>query len=104
VHHVLRSGGAVLVTSAEEVLETVGGMGEHLLAEPRGPVRSRDRLDRRQQRVLEAVPVRSPAQADSIARTAGLAVLEVRQTLGRLEGLGLVRPEGGGWRLAREVG
>ena len=100
VHQLIRSGAATLVTSASEVLEVVGEAGEHLLEEQRGPVRDRDRLDRRQQQVLEAVPVSRPAMADSISRAAGMGLLEVRTTLGHLERLGLVRLAGGGWRLA----
>lgn len=100
VHQLIRSGAATLVTSGSEVLEVVGEAGEHLLEEARGPLRDRDRLDRRQQQVLEAVPVSRPALADSISRTAGMGLLEVRTTLGHLEGLGLVRLASGGWRLA----
>jgi DNA processing protein len=100
VHQLIRSGAATLVTSGSEVLEVVGEVGEHLPEEPRGPERVRDRLDRRQQQVLEAVPVSRPAGIDSISRAAGLGLLEVRTTLGHLEGLGLVSLAGGGWRLA----
>jgi DNA processing protein len=99
-HQLIRSGAATLVTSGSEVLEVLGAAGEHLLDEPRGPVRQRDQLDRRRQQVLEAVPVSRRATADSIARTAGLGLLEVRTALGHLEGLGLVSLAGEGWRLA----
>jgi DNA processing protein len=99
-HQLIRSGAATLVTSGSEVLEVLGDAGEHLLDEPRGPVRQRDQLDRRRQQVLEAVPVSRRATADSIARTAGLGLLEVRTALGHLEGLGLVSLAGEGWRLA----
>ena len=53
-------------------------MGEHLADGARGADTARDRLTSRQQRVLEAVPVARPARRDSIARTAGLGVVEVR--------------------------
>jgi DNA processing protein len=100
VHQLIRSGAATLVTSGGEVLEVVGEAGEHLVDEPRGAVRDRDGLEQRQQQVLEAVPVSRGATADSIARAAGLGLLEVRTTLGHLERLGLVRLAGAGWRLA----
>jgi DNA processing protein len=99
-HQLIRSGAATLVTSGGEVLDVVGDAGEHLLEQARGPERDRDRLDQRHQQVLEAVPVSRAAAADSIARTAGLGLLEVRTTLGHLERLGLVRLADGGWRLA----
>ena len=52
-------GAASLVTGADDVLEVVGGTGDHLLEPPRGAERPRDRLTRRHQQVLEAVPVAS---------------------------------------------
>jgi DNA processing protein len=100
VHRLIRSGAATLVTGGAEVLEAVGAAGEHLIEEPRGRARSRDRLNHREQQVLDAVPVARPARADSIARAAGLGLVEVRSTLGRLERAGLVELDGSGWRLA----
>ena len=63
-------------------------------------MRVRDRLSRRHQRVLEAVPLARPAPSDSIARTAGLGVVEVRSALDSLAGRGLVVQLPTGWRLA----
>jgi DNA processing protein len=100
VHQLIRTGAATLVTSGEEVLEVVGAAGSHLLEEPRGPERQRDLLSLRHQQVLDAVPVATGAGADSIARTAGMGLLEVRSALHRLEVLGLVEAGEGGWRLA----
>jgi len=100
VHQLIRSGAATLVTSGAEVLEMVGGAGEHLVEEPRARARPRDRLPWRDQQVLDAVPVSTGARADSIARTAGLGLLEVRSTLTRLERAGLVVAGEAGWRLA----
>ena len=100
VHQLLRSGAAALVTSGEEVLELVGVAGEHLLEEARGPDRPRDRLTLRQQQVLDAVPVSRGARADSIARTAGLCLVDVRSALTRLQSHGLVEESAEGWRLA----
>ena len=100
VHQLIRCGAAALVTSGEEVLEIVGVAGEHLVEEPRGPDRPRDRLTLRQQQVLDAVPVSTGARADSIARTAGLGLVEVSSALMRLRTQGLVEESGAGWRLA----
>ena len=100
VHQLIRSGAATLVTSGAEVLEVVGVAGEHLVEEPRGPSRPRDRLSHRDQQVLDAVPVSSGAQADSIARTAGVGLVEVRGALTRLGQRGLVQQTARGWRLA----
>lgn len=100
VHQLIRSGAATLVTSGEEVLEMVGAAGDHLVEEPRGRERPRDRLTLREQQVLDAVPVSAGARADSIARTAGMGIVEVRSVLTRLRGLGLVAGSEDGWRLA----
>lgn len=100
VHQLIRSGAATLVTSGEEVLEMVGVAGEHLVEEQRGRDRPRDRLTLREQQVLDAVPVRTGAAADSIARTAGLGIIEVGSALTRLHARGLVERTGSGWRLA----
>jgi DNA processing protein len=99
VHELIRSGAATLVTSAEEVLELVGAVGEHLLDRPRGPERPRDRLTQRQRQVLDAVPVERAVPVDSIARTAGIELREVSTALQRLLERGLVSASGDGWRL-----
>lgn len=100
VHELIRTGAATLVTRAAEVLELVGVAGEHLVEERRGPERVRDRLNPKEARVVEAVPVARPAPTDSIARTAGLGVLEVTGVLTTLARRGLVEQLPVGWRLA----
>jgi DNA processing protein len=100
VHQLVRRGAASLVTGPDDVLEIVGGMGDHLLEPPREPERPRDRLGRRHHRVLEAVPVRRPAPLDSIAATAGVALLEVQTALTYLARHGFVVETATGWRLA----
>ena len=99
VHQLIRRGAAALVTRGEEVLELVGTSGQHLVEAPRGPVLVRDRLSPRQTQVLDAVPVSRAAGADSIARTAGIGLLEVQSTLTSLLRLGLVERDEQGWRL-----
>ena len=98
-HVLIRSGAAELVTSGADVLELVGGAGEHLAADPRGPDTARDRLSVKQRQVLDAVPTATRAGAASIAKVAGLGVVEVRKALGRLEESGLVSREGESWQL-----
>jgi DNA processing protein len=100
VHQLIRKGAAALVTTGEEVLELVGASGEHLVDAPRGPVTARDHLPVKQQQVLDAVPLATGAPVDSIARVAGLSLLEVSAALPRLRAAGLVERDEGGWRLA----
>jgi DNA processing protein len=100
VHQLIRSGAATLVTSGAEVLEVVSPAGDHLAERPRGQDRARDRLTLRHQQVLDAVPVARDAAADSIARTAGIGLMEVRSALTRLHAMGLVEGTASGWRLA----
>ncbi len=99
VHELIRSGAATLVTHGEHVLEQVGEAGAHLATPPRAETRSRDGLPPRDARVLDAVPIASPASVVSIAATAGLALLDVQAALRRLDGGGLVELVEGGWRL-----
>jgi DNA processing protein len=98
-HHLIRSGAAELVTSGADVLELIGGAGRHLTADPRGPDTARDRLSVKQRQVLDAVPCAVDASAHSIAKVAGLGIVEVRKALGRLEQAGLVSGDDGGWQL-----
>lgn len=107
-HELIREGEAVCVTSAAEVLELLGPVtGERAepstVADPRAAAR-RDvsggpgGIDGR---VCDALPVRGSADAESIARVAGLALAETLPSLGRLELRGIVRRTGGsGWQLA----
>lgn len=102
-HHLIRTGVAELVTSGADVLELVGSTGEHLATDPRGPVTARDGLSLRQRQVLDAVPAAAGATASSIAKVAGLGIVEVRKALGRLEAVGLVSSREGGWRLTPQA-
>jgi DNA processing protein len=100
VHDWIRRGAASLVTGPADVLEVIGGMGDHLLEPPREPEQPRDRLNRRHHRVLEAVPVHQSAPLASIAATAGVGMLEVQTALTYLATRGFVVRAGDGWRLA----
>lgn len=103
VHDLIRSGAASLVTRGEEVLEVVGESGEHLTTPARAHTRRRDKVPPRDARVLDAVPLARPAPVDSIASTAGVALLDVQSALRRLARDGLVERLPHGWRLAPEA-
>ena len=100
VHQWFRRGSATLVTHGREVLEVVGVAGEHLVEEPRGEERPRDRLSTLDSLVLEQVPVSSAADVARIARACALHVRDTDRALRRLEGAGFVRGDAAGWRLA----
>lgn len=99
IHQLVRSGAGQLVTSGAEVLELMGVAGTHLIVEPRDVARPRDRLTPKDARVLEAVPVARPAGVESIARTAGLGLVEVQSALRRLAAHEFVDQGAGGWQL-----
>ncbi|HEY6932607.1 MAG TPA: DNA-processing protein DprA [Marmoricola sp.] len=99
VHQLIRSRGALLVTSGAEVLEAIGPIGSFLLRPMRGAERARDLLDSLEQQVLDAVPVVRAAPTQSVARTAGVEPQRTRQALGRLADAGLVECVDGGWRV-----
>jgi len=107
-HELIRDGEATCVTGADEVLELVGPLGT---GEGRAREAWRDPgLDERRDvsggpggldaRVCDALPVRVAADVGSVARAAGLTVLETTAALGRLELLGLAHRADGRWRLA----
>ncbi|WP_300405244.1 DNA-processing protein DprA [Nocardioides sp.] len=99
VHEQLRTGAMSLVTSGSDVLELIGESGTHLVEPARAPQTVRDRLTARQRQVLDAVPVAHGVGADSLARVAGLGLLEVRSALAALQRAGLVMSDEGGWRI-----
>ena len=99
VHELIRSGAATLVTHGEHVLEVVGEAGDHLATPPPARTSRRDKLSPRDARVLDAVPLASPAPVISIASTAGVALLDVQAALGRLQRDELVELLPQGWRL-----
>lgn len=103
VHERIGSGAATLVTRADDVLEILGGAGEHLQADPRGPERARDRLSRRHHQVLDAVPVHRPAGLASIAATAGIDLRATQTALAYLAERDFVRQLPTGWRLGERA-
>jgi DNA processing protein len=100
VHELLRNEAAVLVTDAEEVLETISAIGDNMLPLRYGETRPRDELDDLTQRVLEAVPSVHPVSLERIARTAGLPIHDTQRKLGLLLLRDFVEQAGDRWRLS----
>ena len=99
VHRLLRSGEATMVTSGEEVLEMIGGMGEYLPYEEPAPSLPRDTVTLEQQRVLDAMPGSGGAPIDVIAAASGVSIILVEAALRVLAQRGLATLAGDGWRL-----
>jgi DNA processing protein len=93
---------AICVTSAAELAELAGPIGEYLIDVPPMPAAAHDGLDQLDLRVFDALPVRRAAVLPSLVKVAGLEVESVRASLGRLELLGLAVAQDGGWRRARK--
>jgi DNA processing protein len=100
-HELLRDDevGAVLVTSAAQVIEAVGSLGDDLAEPPERPSSPRDGLSDVATRVLDACPVRSGVSPERLAAIAGCDVLDVLRVLPALELADLVQWTGTGWRL-----
>ena len=99
-HLLVREDQARLVTSAAEVLEEVGRIGEDLAPVPRGAADPRDTLDPVATRVLDAVPMRRGTSVERIAVVAGVPAVQVRRCLPMLGLLGFVEETDTGYRLA----
>jgi DNA processing protein len=101
-HELLRDQerGATLVTCAQHVIETVGGIGTDLADLAPRPGSPRDGLTDLAQRVLDACPVRSGVSPERLAVIAGCEVLDVLRVLPALELADLVQWTGTGWRVA----
>jgi DNA processing protein len=102
-HRWLRDGIATCVSSAAEVMDTVGRIGDDLAPEPRGPVLPHDDLEPVTRLVLEAVPARGSAGSAQIAVRAGVDLGTARSRLGLLSAAGFIERRGQGWRLPRSA-
>lgn len=105
-HRLLREGGAVCVTDAQEVLELIrtsaGPPGRHP-AEEDGRLRL-DGLDEPARRALDALPLHRGVTVDRLTAVAGLTAPELAAALGALELAGLAAHAGGRWRRIRPDG
>ncbi|MBN1174549.1 MAG: DNA-processing protein DprA [Micromonosporaceae bacterium] len=97
-HAELRECGARLVTTAEEIIEEVGRIGE-LAPVPRGDVRPTDSLDPLASRLLDGVLAGRAQTAEEIAAAVGVSEREARRGLPLLVSAGFVVLESGGYRL-----
>jgi DNA processing protein len=102
-HEIIREWGAVLVTGARDVIETVSPSGDGLEDRPRGPVYPRDGLDPVTTAVLEAVPSRTGGGPAAIAVTAGVDLDTAMRCLGALAAGGFVERCVRGWRLRKQA-
>jgi DNA processing protein len=98
--HTLISGGAELVTRADDVIEIVGRAGE-LADQPAHPSSPLDALSDAEKRVYEALPGRGTRSADELAIESGVPVAQLQGDLAMLEMAGLAVQNGGYWRLTK---
>jgi DNA processing protein len=101
VHELLRRD-AVLVSDAADIVELVGAIGE-LAPEKHGPVLPRDLLAPESAHILAALPARTTATADDIAREARTTPDDAVGKLYELRSLGYVERHGNGWKLTRQA-
>ena len=97
-HLMVRSGQAVLVSDAGDVLELISAAGQHLITVPQGPSRRTDQLDQTQLGVFEALSVSRRRSVGEVALSAGVTVPGCLVALGRLESLALAAGDAKGWR------
>ena len=97
-HRLLREGSAVCVTDTAELLDLAGEVGSDLAPPRTGSRVPGDGLRPEVRLTLDALPVRRPAEPESVARAAGLTLAEVRSALGSLEMAGLAIQDAGRWR------
>ena len=99
-HHILREWGATCVTSADEVAEQIGLIGDDLAQPRRPPVLPRDRLGDDARRVLDAIPAHGPGLGPAtLAAESGVAVDTAVACLGSLAAGGFIERAPDGWRL-----
>ncbi|HEV2783497.1 MAG TPA: DNA-processing protein DprA [Actinophytocola sp.] len=97
-HELLRTGAAIPVGSVAEILESVGRIGEGIVARPEAPTRPTDGLADEALRVHEALSRRTSREADRIAVDSGVPLDKVRALLPELELTGLAERCEDGWR------
>lgn len=88
-HRLIRDYGAQLVQGADEMRALVDGDAS--------PTGLDVRAGAEETRVLDALSIRQPRDADDLAARAGMSLAEVRATLGLLDLSGVVEQRGSGW-------
>jgi DNA processing protein len=101
-HLEIRRGDAVMVTSASEVAEVAGRIGEDLAAEPVVPPDPRDLLPTQALQLLDAFPAQRSADLDALVEASRLPREEVERLLPPLTQAGFVEPASGGHRLTEQ--
>ncbi|RRO16213.1 DNA-protecting protein DprA [Saccharopolyspora rhizosphaerae] len=96
-HSMVRSGQAVLVTRAAEVVELLSPLGVHPAEAIAGRSRATDRLHPDARRVYDALTGMVSAADVELARDCGLPLKRVRAVLPELELDGFARRTEGGW-------
>jgi DNA processing protein len=97
-HQLLRDGVATCVTDPAEVAELAGDLGGDAAPVLAGEHRPVDDLDEVGRRLWDALPLRSSASLEAVARAAGLGPREALAGLGGLSLRGLAVRHDGGWR------
>lgn len=103
-HRLLRELGTTVVTTAEEVLEEVGRIGDDLAAEHEVAPRPTDGLSSIVLRVHDALPLKGHREVPELSVDSGLPAELVRSALTRLETVGLAVQAGRGWCLGNNIG
>ncbi|WP_206786892.1 DNA-processing protein DprA [Amycolatopsis sp. MtRt-6] len=101
-HELIRDAKATLVSTVDEVLETVGRFGAAEDTAPSRPKRRTDRLGPEALRAFEALAVRADRSDAEVAAESGLPLRRVRALLPELEIDGFAVRGDSGWRRRKE--
>lgn len=102
-HAALRDGRAILVTSGQEVVEEVGGLGSAPAATPDVAVTEFDGLPEACRRALDALDWSDGRSVRELLQLTGLTRLQLRSALTVLERRALAVHEGSTWRIVRRA-
>lgn len=102
-HRLMREPGTTVVTTAAEVLEEVGRIGEDLAAEHDVVQRPTDGLSSVMLRVHDALPLRGRRDVSELSADSGLPIELVRSALARLEAACMAQRSGRGWCLSNNI-
>ena len=97
-HDLLRTGGAVVAGSIEEIIEAAGPVGVNLDPARREPKRDTDGLSEQALRVHDALSLEEPKDFEQVSVDSGIPLDRVRTLLVELEITGHVVREDEGWR------
>ena len=103
VHEAVRGGEAVLVTSGQQVVEELSGLGADEAVGPERPATAFDALPHGAQRVIDALSWNESRMIEQLASTARLSRGEVRRALALLVRRGFAARTEGGWSLVRRA-